>query len=62
MRLTASGEFSWLRELHQKLLSCDDKDRIVIVADNDNLSGIVGLVNCLRQEPGGQNIRYVLLR
>ncbi|GBN54927.1 Fatty acid synthase [Araneus ventricosus] len=52
----------WVDELSEKItiasMSSDPK-RIWLVSEASNNSGIIGLVNCLRQEPGGSSIRCV---
>lgn len=58
----SSTEFSWLPVL-QKLLKADDasvSQKIVLVSENDPTNGIVGFLNCIRKEPGGERIRYVI--
>ncbi|GBO04450.1 hypothetical protein AVEN_272486-1 [Araneus ventricosus] len=49
----------WVDELSEKItmasMSSDPK-RIWLVSEASN-SGIIGLLNCLRQEPGGSSIR-----
>lgn len=34
-----------------------ENEKIIIVSQGEKTSGIVGMVNCLKQEPGGTNIR-----
>ncbi|CAL1290486.1 unnamed protein product [Larinioides sclopetarius] len=52
----------WVDELSERMtiasMSSDPK-RIWLVSEASNTSGIIGLVNCLRQEPGGSSIRCV---
>lgn len=53
--------FSWVPEL-QAALKADDAptdQKIILYAQNEPLNGLLGLVNCLRREPGGLKIRYV---
>lgn len=50
----------WVEELIQKMKSLqqsDTKETLWLLAHDEPTNGIVGLVNCLRQEPGGHNIR-----
>lgn len=58
-------EFSWLDQL-KLTLNAENKlestRRIFIVAEGDTESGLLGLVNCLRKEPGGEIIRGVLIQ
>lgn len=52
---------SWLPVL-QKILKADDasvKQKIILVAEKDSTNGIIGLLNCIRKEPGGDRTRYV---
>ncbi|XP_072763054.1 fatty acid synthase-like [Anoplolepis gracilipes] len=60
-----NDNFNWLEEL--KLLVNDetqlDKDsRIIIVGEGDFECGLLGLVNCLRKESGGEFVRSVLIQ
>ena len=53
------NDFGWMEELQSKLKSIHThgkEDRIWLKND-DNVCGILGLVNCLRREPGGDRIR-----
>lgn len=45
----------WLDELKQALCSTDET--VWVVSDGCPESGIVGMINCLRYEPGGDKIR-----
>ncbi|XP_060866838.1 fatty acid synthase-like [Metopolophium dirhodum] len=59
----SSTEFSWLPVL-QKLLKADDasvSQKIVLVGEKDPTNGIVGLLNCIRKEPGGDRVRCVFI-
>ncbi|XP_058818329.1 fatty acid synthase-like [Topomyia yanbarensis] len=50
-------EFSWLTELKKAV-----KFRpVILYAQNDSISGIIGLVNCIRKEPKLQNVRCVFV-
>ncbi|XP_072763442.1 fatty acid synthase-like [Anoplolepis gracilipes] len=56
-------EFSWLNKL-QFLMNKENKatnTRIIIVAE-DFECGLIGLVNCLRKEPGGEMIQGVYIQ
>jgi len=58
----SNTDFSWLPVL-QKLLKADDasvSQKIVLVSEKDPTNGIVGLLNCIRKEPGGDRVRYVI--
>ncbi|XP_073848315.1 fatty acid synthase 3 [Musca autumnalis] len=43
-------EFNWLTKVQQALTA---KVPVVLYAINENLNGLIGLVNCLRKEPDG---------
>lgn len=53
----ASGDydFEWLEPLKETI----KKGVSIIVEQNESYSGIMGLANCIRREPGGQNLRCV---
>jgi len=60
-----NDNFNWLDEL--KLLVNDEKkvdqnNRIIIVGEKDFKCGLLGFVNCLRKEPGGELVRGVLIQ
>lgn len=50
-------EYTWVGEL-QNLIS---KNKAVIVVSDDANSGILGLVNCIRKEPKGQDVSCVFI-
>lgn len=50
----------WVDQLREKMVKSAESsanERIWLVSEGSSESGIVGLVNCLRQEPGGSSIR-----
>ena len=51
--------FDWVEDLKTALKE-PASDRIWLVSDSEPSSGIVGMVNCLKQEPGGEKIRYCI--
>jgi len=58
-------EFSWLKELNTILngvIEWGNAVRIILVGEKDPENGLLGLVNCLRREPGGELIRGVLIQ
>ncbi|XP_071649609.1 fatty acid synthase-like [Temnothorax longispinosus] len=60
-----NDNFNWLEDL--KLLVSDEnklekKSRIIIVGERDFECGLLGFVNCLRKEPGGEFVRGVLIQ
>ncbi|XP_077296456.1 fatty acid synthase-like [Arctopsyche grandis] len=42
--------FLWIDDVKKKM---KDNVKLMLFAQNENLNGILGLVNCLRREPGG---------
>ncbi|XP_014671172.1 PREDICTED: fatty acid synthase-like [Priapulus caudatus] len=52
-------DFSWVDTLKEEMKVGESGSRICLTA-NDRASGIVGMVNCLQREPGGDRIRCVL--
>jgi fatty acid synthase len=48
--------YGWLPEV-QAAISSVSKRHIILVAQGEPLSGIVGLVNCIRSEPGSDYVR-----
>lgn len=53
-------KYNWVDQLKEKMVQSQESsesERIWLVSEGSSHSGIVGLVNCLRQEPGGNNIR-----
>ena len=62
-----NNEFSWVEEMKKTLKAECDKDfssnsRIIIVGQGDFETGLVGLVNCLTKEPGGEIVRGVFIQ
>ncbi|XP_070161148.1 fatty acid synthase-like [Polyergus mexicanus] len=55
-------EFSWLEQLTLILSDESNIARIILVGQEDSECGLLGLINCLRREPGGELIRGVLIQ
>ncbi|PIK47822.1 putative fatty acid synthase [Apostichopus japonicus] len=59
----SSEKYDWVEEVKDSLVKSQDPatetGRIWLVADGQHYNGIVGMVNCLRQEDGGKNIRCI---
>lgn len=52
----------WVEELKRKFSEYKERPRnenVWLFANDNNLNGIIGLVNCLRQEPGGDRFRCI---
>ena len=55
-----NSDFSWVSELQEILEKpAEEASRIYVTAQSNPNNGILGLVNCLRQEEGGDRIRCV---
>uniref|UniRef100_A0A8C5Q5P7 Fatty acid synthase n=1 Tax=Leptobrachium leishanense TaxID=445787 RepID=A0A8C5Q5P7_9ANUR len=49
--------FTWILDLSQDVMADPEEQPIWIKSMSEPNSGILGMVNCLRQEPGGHRIR-----
>jgi fatty acid synthase len=54
----SAQNYDWLPQI-QAVIGSSSKRRIILVAQNEPLNGILGLVNCIRREPGGEPVRSV---
>ncbi|XP_054154671.1 fatty acid synthase-like isoform X2 [Oppia nitens] len=53
----------WVEELKQRFRDYKDRpknENVWLFANDSDLNGIIGLVNCLRQEPGGDRFRCIV--
>ncbi|XP_067207661.1 fatty acid synthase-like [Linepithema humile] len=60
-----NNNFNWLEDLKQLVddeKKHNDNSRIVIVGEGDFECGLLGFVNCLKKEPGGELVRGVLIQ
>lgn len=61
-----NNKFDWLNELKKNLKNETEKDAVVsskiIVVGHGFESGVLGFVNCIRKEPGGELVRGVLIQ
>lgn len=60
-----NNEFTWLEKLNSIMNlenETTDNTRIILVGEKDPECGLLGLVNCLRKEPGGEMIRGILIQ
>ncbi|XP_046739715.1 fatty acid synthase-like isoform X2 [Diprion similis] len=62
-----NDEFTWLATLQAALKVASEtrnrtKKQILIVSEGDFESGLMGLINCLLKEPGGEVIRGLLIQ
>jgi fatty acid synthase len=54
----SAQNYDWLQQI-QAIIGTNTKHRVILVAQNEPLNGILGLVNCIRKEPGGEHVRSV---
>ncbi|XP_048505770.1 fatty acid synthase-like [Athalia rosae] len=63
----SNNEFTWVSTLQAHIKAECDKEsclrnRILLVSEGDLTSGLMGFVNCLRKEPGGDTIQGLLIQ
>lgn len=60
-----NNEFTWLEKLNS-IMNMENKTidntRIILVSEKDFDCGLLGFVNCLRKEPGGEMVRGLLIQ
>ncbi|CAH0546412.1 unnamed protein product [Brassicogethes aeneus] len=57
------NNFSWVEPLKDALKQSETSGtKIIIYVQGEQLTGLVGMVNCLKQEPGGNNLRSVYIQ
>jgi fatty acid synthase len=50
--------FNWVESLKSALKESETEGKkVMLVCQGDIQCGVVGLMNCIRQEPGGSNVR-----
>lgn len=55
--------FSWVEPLKDEMKKSEtDGHKIYLYVQGEPLTGLIGMVNCLKQEPGGSNIRAVFIQ
>ncbi|KAF5278088.1 hypothetical protein FQR65_LT03604 [Abscondita terminalis] len=55
--------FSWVEPLKDALKTSEsDGTKIYLVCQGEELNGLVGMVNCIKQEPGGINVRSFFIQ
>lgn len=53
---------NWLENLKRAIVTSEtDKSQVFIVSHGDETFGGIGLINCLKNEPGGRNVRLYLI-
>jgi len=59
----SNTDFSWVEPLKKALKESEaNGQRILLVSQGEENSGLIGLVTCLMREPGGLNLRSVLVQ
>ena len=57
------NHFKWVETLKDALkLSENEGRKVILVTEREELTGLIGLVNCVMREPGGANIRSFFLK
>lgn len=59
MKISEKDSFTWISTL-KEYIKDPTIQSIILVAENEKINGLIGLVNCLRKEPGGEIVRLVL--
>lgn len=56
--------FTWVEPLKEalKVSENDNSKKIYLVTEGEELTGLVGMVNCIKQEPGGSSVRAVFIQ
>lgn len=55
--------FSWVESLKEAMKKSEaEGTRIYLYTQGEETTGLVGMVNCLKQEPGGGNLRSVFIQ
>lgn len=55
--------FKWVDQLKDALVQSEKEGtRIYLVVQNEELTGLVGMMNCIMREPGGDNVRMVFIQ
>ncbi|XP_049809979.1 fatty acid synthase isoform X1 [Schistocerca nitens] len=55
--------FDWVEPLKSAMKQSETEGtKILIVCCGENQCGIVGMINCIKQEPGGNNVRCVFVQ
>ncbi|XP_050553071.1 fatty acid synthase-like [Spodoptera frugiperda] len=56
--LAADDSFSWVDKVKEEL---NEGQKVVLYAQDEPINGILGLVNCLRAEPGGEIVHGLFI-
>ncbi|XP_069677436.1 fatty acid synthase-like isoform X2 [Periplaneta americana] len=56
----SENNYEWLPRV-QAAVKSSAKQRVILVAQGEPLNGILGLVNCIRKEPGGERVKCIFI-
>ncbi|KAK5643002.1 hypothetical protein RI129_009169 [Pyrocoelia pectoralis] len=57
------NNFTWVEPLKEALKKSESDDtKIYLVCQGEELNGLVGMINCIKQEPGGANVRACFIQ
>ncbi|KAJ3657154.1 hypothetical protein Zmor_016179 [Zophobas morio] len=60
--IKVTEDLSWIELVKDAMKRNEDcGNKIYLYTQGDNFSGLIGFVNCLKQEPGGEKIRAVFI-
>ncbi|KAK5638956.1 hypothetical protein RI129_013251 [Pyrocoelia pectoralis] len=51
-------DFDWMREVKEAI---KNDEKVLMVVQQEPLSGVLGFINCLRREPGGMHFKCVFI-
>ncbi|KAK4877606.1 hypothetical protein RN001_010112 [Aquatica leii] len=55
--------FSWVEPLKDALKNSEkEATKVYVVCQGEELNGLIGMINCIRQEPGGTNVRSFFIQ
>ncbi|CAH2098693.1 unnamed protein product [Euphydryas editha] len=56
--ITTDETYAWIDKVKEGLKG---GKKLIIYSQDEEINGLLGLVNCLRREPGGENVRGLLI-
>ncbi|XP_042904027.1 fatty acid synthase [Parasteatoda tepidariorum] len=60
IKVTEDNKYRWVDDV-KKLLAASETELLWLVAEDTPVNGIVGMVNCLKQEPGGERVKCIFI-
>lgn len=55
----SAANFDWLEPIKNAV---KNEKSVILYAEKDQFNGILGFTNCLRKEPGGENVRCIFVQ